>query len=91
VETQAHRVRLGIEAPADVAINRAEIAREMQQRPGGVRSLADTRWLHMWQQGEYQGATRCTEQDIYRLMKPSDASYRGVFYALSASPDWPDD
>lgn len=90
VETHLHRVKLGIKAPADIPVHRAEIARAMQES-GGVRSLANTKFLHMWEQGQYRGATRCTEHDIHRLMKPADASYRGIFYALSTSPDWPDD
>lgn len=89
-EIRPSGVRLGIKAPADVPVHRAEIARSMQES-GGVRSLANTKFLHMWEQGQYRGATRCTEYDIHRLMKPADASYRGIFYALSTSPDWPDD
>lgn len=39
VENCGHKVRIGIRAPADVPIHRAEVLERMKSDPRGVRSL----------------------------------------------------
>jgi len=91
VETRPNRCRLGFDAPQEVPIHRGEVRDAMRASEGQSPSLAkrDTTWLHTWEHGVYRGAQKCSEVNLASMMNPGDASYNGVFYCITNSPECP--
>lgn len=85
------RVLLGVDAPPDTPVHRGEVANELRKVSGVLPSLAnqEAKWLHTWEQGVYKGTQKCSDANLATMMNPSDASYNGVFYCFTDSPECP--